>query len=70
MSFFIAGPLYYLANLVWPMDIYPAGHEGVPKTREYMGKTDGFFEEEVILGLGDDSSTREHTMIDKDSKIV
>lgn len=70
MSLFIAGPLYYLFNRIWPVDIYPGGHEGVPKTREYMGKTDGLFGEEVILGLEVGDLAEAHMIMDKDSKIV
>lgn len=51
MSFAIAGPLYYIFNRIWPVDIYPIEHMDAPKTREFMRATDGFFEDDVINGL-------------------
>lgn len=65
MSFFIAGPLYYISNRIWPVDIYPDGHEAAPKTREYMGRTDGFFEDEVIIGIGSGDMIQENIMGEK-----
>jgi NCS1 family nucleobase:cation symporter-1 len=70
MSFAIAGPLYYIFNRIWPVNIYPIDHIGAPKAREYMGGTDGFFEDEVIVGLEDGNSTDEHTVVDKPSKMA
>ncbi|KAI1859446.1 hypothetical protein JX265_010449 [Neoarthrinium moseri] len=56
MSFSIAGPLYYLANVIWPVDIYPPAYASAPKTRELLGKSDGFFADEVIIGLEEDNT--------------
>jgi NCS1 family nucleobase:cation symporter-1 len=70
MSFSIAGPLYYIFNLIWTVEIYPTEHADAPKTREYMGRTDGFFEDEVIVGLEARSSTEGQVVMDKDSKMV
>lgn len=47
MTFAIAGPLYYLFNRIWPVDIYPVEHMDAPKTREFLRATDGFFEDEI-----------------------
>jgi nucleobase:cation symporter-1, NCS1 family len=62
MSFSIAGPLYYLANLIWKVDIYPFGHDHVPNIREYLGNTDGFFEDDVIIGQEDGETTPTEVM--------
>jgi NCS1 family nucleobase:cation symporter-1 len=70
MSFAIAGPLYYIFNRIWPVDIYPVEHADAPKTREYMGKTDGMFEDEIIVGVETRSSTEEQVVVDKSSKMV
>jgi hypothetical protein len=63
MSFAIAGPLYYIFNLIWPVEIYPDGYRGVGKEREFMGRTDGFFEDEVIVGVEDGDSTEGHIVV-------
>ncbi|TVY25592.1 putative permease [Lachnellula hyalina] len=60
MSFAIAGPLYYIFNLIWPVDIYPLEHINAPKTREIMAKTDGLFDDEVIIGYEEDGVTEEN----------
>lgn len=70
MSFAIAGPLYYIFNRIWPVDIYPAEHMGAPKMREYMGTTDGFFDDEVIVGVEAGDSTEDHIVMDGDLKRV
>lgn len=70
MSFAIAGPLYYIFNRIWPANIYPLEYMSTPKTREYMGKTDGMFPEEVIVGIEDGNSTEEPMVVDKPSKMV
>ncbi|KAL1845350.1 hypothetical protein VTK73DRAFT_632 [Phialemonium thermophilum] len=50
---FTAGSLvYYLACRVWPIEIYPAGHESTPRTFEHLGSTDGYFETgDIIEGM-------------------
>lgn len=69
MSFAIAGLLYYLFNRIWPVNIYPEGYRGVSKKREFMGRTDGFFEDEVIVGVEDEDSTEGHIVVG-DEKMV
>ncbi|TVY92104.1 Uracil permease [Lachnellula willkommii] len=64
MSFTIAGPLYYIFNLIWPVDIYPLEHINAPKTREIMAKTDGLFDDEVIIGYEEDAIIEENKAFD------
>jgi NCS1 family nucleobase:cation symporter-1 len=70
MSFAIAGPLYYIFNRIWPVNMYPTEYMGAPKTREYLGETDGFFEDEIIVGLEGGNSIEERIAVDKTSKMV
>lgn len=69
MSFSIAGPLYYIFCRIWPVNIYPINHIDAPRSREYMGKTDGFFEDEVIDGL-EINSTGEQLVVGSVSKMA
>jgi NCS1 family nucleobase:cation symporter-1 len=51
LSFATAGTLYYIFNLIWPVEIYPAEHFDAPKSIEYMKATDVYFEDDdVIVG--------------------
>ncbi|KAH8882073.1 putative allantoin permease [Thozetella sp. PMI_491] len=65
VSFSIAGPLYFLFNMIWPVPIYPVGYEHISTTREFMGKTDGFFEDDAIVGLEDETTTTEEVFSPK-----
>lgn len=66
MSFSTAGPLYYIFNRIWPVNIYPLDHSDVPKTREFMGRTDGYFEDEVIVGIeGHDGTIETEEIVTK-----
>ncbi|OIW28585.1 putative allantoin permease [Coniochaeta ligniaria NRRL 30616] len=50
---FTTGSVFYLLFCyIWPVDPYPAGREMSPKSYEYLGPTDGYFEDEnaVIEG--------------------
>ncbi|KAF2099748.1 putative allantoin permease [Rhizodiscina lignyota] len=38
---------YYTLNRIWPVPIYPPEREGEVKSFEALGKTDGFFDDEV-----------------------
>ncbi|RDW80774.1 permease [Coleophoma crateriformis] len=51
LTFAIAGPVYYAICWFWPPMIYPQEHENAPKTFEYMGKTDGYFDSDIITGV-------------------
>jgi hypothetical protein len=36
--------------LIWPVNIYPAGpHEDDPKTFEYMGPSEGYFDDDTSI---------------------
>jgi NCS1 family nucleobase:cation symporter-1 len=50
LSFATGATIYYVLNLIWPVRIYPIDHMDAPKTREYMAKMDGFFEDDAIVG--------------------
>lgn len=50
LSFATGAMIYYVLNLIWPVRIYPLDHMDVPQTREYMAATDGFFEDDTIVG--------------------
>lgn len=55
----IAGSLYYLFNLIWPVDVYPPGRSDEPRTRECLATTDGFFADEVIVGIGSEQQSED-----------
>lgn len=42
--------VYYVLSKVWPPPIYPAEHEEVPSTFEYMKSSEGYFDEDEIIG--------------------
>ncbi|KAL3479674.1 permease for cytosine/purines, uracil, thiamine, allantoin-domain-containing protein [Aspergillus californicus] len=52
LSFAMGGVLFYVFNLVWPVDVYPVGREGEMEHRfEGMARTEGFFEGESVEGI-------------------
>lgn len=52
LAFTTGGAFYYLFCYIWPINPYPAGRETAPRSFEYLGPTDGYFDEEgdVIEG--------------------
>ncbi|KIW25907.1 uncharacterized protein PV07_09043 [Cladophialophora immunda] len=55
MGFILAsltgGLAYYILVRIWPIKPYPADRDGKPMTLEYLGRTDGYFEDDVIDGV-------------------
>lgn len=50
LSFATGGTIYYILALIWPIRIYPNDYVDAPKTREYMARTDGYFDDDIITG--------------------
>ena len=42
-----AAAFYYILNRIWPVPLYPPSREPGPRRFETMGKTDGFFYDEI-----------------------
>lgn len=57
----VAALCYYAICHFWPVQIFPPGREDAPRTFEYLGRTDGFFEDEfqvsVDRGIGNSAET-------------
>lgn len=49
LSFATGATVYYVLNIIWPVRIYPIDHIDAPKTREYMAKMDGLFEDDAVI---------------------
>jgi hypothetical protein len=46
------GLLYFISIKIWPVEIYPSSHpHQTSKEFEHMGTNDGFFEDDVVLGI-------------------
>jgi NCS1 family nucleobase:cation symporter-1 len=52
------GLIYFILVKIWPVQIYP-GTNMPPTTFEYMGANDGYFEDDVIMGVESVDSTLE-----------
>lgn len=46
LTFIAGGVLYAICIAIWPTQTYPDGYKETPKTWEYMGPRDGFFDGE------------------------
>lgn len=51
LTFTVTGLLYAVLVYLLPVPIYPSTHHDVPTTFEYLGKRDGFFEDDVPEAL-------------------
>jgi NCS1 family nucleobase:cation symporter-1 len=57
LTFVVGGVLYASCILIWPTQTYPEGYGETPKSWEYMGARDGFFDGERDGSIGESEGT-------------
>lgn len=71
LSFATAGTLYYIFNLIWPVEIYPAERFDAPKSMEYMKATDCYFEDDdVIIGTDHSNGNNGITQMEREENVL
>ncbi|EHY58730.1 hypothetical protein HRR83_007454 [Exophiala dermatitidis] len=49
ITFVTSAVLYAVLVTLFPVQVYPARYEGTSRSFEYLGKTDGFFDDEMVV---------------------
>ncbi|KAJ5550224.1 hypothetical protein N7535_001838 [Penicillium sp. DV-2018c] len=80
LSFLVGSAVYYVANLIFPVPMYPASGQDMPKTFEYMAASEGFFEGEsvdtirishgAIAGVKPDGDMEKDSAVTSEKEIV
>lgn len=73
ITFCTSAVVYAALVTIFPVPVYPARYEGTPKSFEYMGKTDGFFDDEMVIyidgtvppDVDDDLEKKAHALVTK-----
>ncbi|RFU23867.1 hypothetical protein B7463_g12470, partial [Scytalidium lignicola] len=69
LSFTISGLFYYIFCLIWPVQVYPSHKAGASTKFEHMAATDGYFDDDSILGVEQRSDVEDFVNVKVPEKI-